>query len=64
MSCNNNDIWYFYEDNAGEWRWTRRARNGETVGASTEGYSTLYNCKENARRSGWSEDCDTRYQKP
>lgn len=27
-----------YQDEAGEWRWTRRARNGEALAASTEGY--------------------------
>lgn len=27
-----------YRDSAGEWRWTRRAGNGETVSDSAEGY--------------------------
>jgi uncharacterized protein YegP (UPF0339 family) len=33
-----------YQDAAGEWRWTRRAGNGETVADSSEGYTTLENC--------------------
>jgi uncharacterized protein YegP (UPF0339 family) len=30
-----------YEDQAGEWRWRLRARNGEIVGTSGEGYKQL-----------------------
>lgn len=29
-----------YKDKAGEWRWNRRAPNGDTVADSGEGYST------------------------
>lgn len=39
-----------YEDEAGEWRWVRTAPNGETVGASTEGYVSPYHCRENYSR--------------
>ena len=37
-------------DNAGEYRWTRTATNGNIVGASTEGYKNKSDCKNNANR--------------
>ena len=45
------DKWEFYADKAGEWRWRRTARNGEIVGASTEGYVNKSDCVENAQRN-------------
>jgi uncharacterized protein YegP (UPF0339 family) len=39
-----------YKDNAGEWRWRRKAINGRIVGASTEGYNNKSDCRENAER--------------
>lgn len=48
------DDWQFYKDKKGENRWRRRAKNGEIVGSSSEGYSAPKACKENARRNGWS----------
>ncbi|HAG1192602.1 TPA: DUF1508 domain-containing protein [Salmonella enterica] len=47
------DKWEIYQDNKKEWRWRRTASNGRIVGASTEGYSSRYNCVENARRNGY-----------
>ena len=55
-SPSNGDTWTIYKDNADEWQWTRKARNGETVGASTEGYINKSDCIANARRNGM--DCD------
>lgn len=49
-----NDTWEFYLDNAREWRWRRTARNGEIVGASTEGYVNRNDCEANAGRNGWT----------
>lgn len=48
------DVWEFYQDKAGEWRWRRTARNGEIVGASSEGYSSRRDCVANARRPGYT----------
>ena len=48
----NGDKWEIYKDNAGEWRWRRKARNGETVGSSSEGYVNKADCIANARRNG------------
>lgn len=33
-----------YTDASGEWRWTRRAGNGETVSDSGEGYTRFDAC--------------------
>lgn len=30
----------YYQDRKGDWRWTLYARNGNVLGASTEGYKT------------------------
>ncbi len=49
------DKWEFYKDEAGEWRWRRTARNGELVGASTEGYKNRSDCVANARRHGYTD---------
>lgn len=38
----------FYQDAAGEWRWTMRADNGEIVGASSEGFYDERNARDNA----------------
>jgi uncharacterized protein len=34
-----------YEDRKGEYRWRLRARNGEIIADSNEGYSRKANCK-------------------
>ena len=47
------DKFEFYKDRKGEHRWRRRARNGEIVGAATEGYSNKSSCLKNARRAGY-----------
>lgn len=48
------DRWEFRKDTTGDWRWTRTAPNGETVGAAHEGYRNLADCEANARRHGWN----------
>lgn len=47
------DKWEFYTDARNEWRWRRRAANGEIIGASTEGYKNRSDCEANARANGW-----------
>lgn len=49
-----NDKWYFHQESNGDWRWTRKSPNGNTVGASTEGYRHRSDCEANARRNGWN----------
>lgn len=46
-----NDKWDFYKVNAGEWRWTRSAPNGRSVGASSPGYANREDCVVNAPRN-------------
>jgi len=46
------DKWYFYTDKSNMYRWRRVATNGEIVGASSEGYITLEDCRSNAQRNG------------
>ena len=48
-----NDSWEFYQDKKGEWRWRRKASNGEIVGAATEGYVAKSSCVANAHRHGY-----------
>lgn len=48
----NDDKWEIYKDAANGWRWRRTARNGNIVGASTEGYVNKSDCVSNARRNG------------
>ena len=55
-SPSNGDTWEFYKDSRDEWRWTRTAKNGETVGKSHEGYVNKQDCIANAKRPGM--DCD------
>ena len=40
----------FYQDNADEWRWQLKHSNGQIVGASSEGFSSEAECRNNARR--------------
>jgi uncharacterized protein YegP (UPF0339 family) len=47
------DKWTIYKDKNNEWRWERKAPNGRTVGASTEGYKNKTDCEANAKRNGW-----------
>jgi len=48
-----NDVWGFYQDPSGYWRWWRNARNNERVGASSEGYRSHADCVANAVRHGY-----------
>ena len=49
------DTWAIYKDAAKEWRWRRKAKSGQIVGASTEGYKNKADCIANAKRHGM--DC-------
>ena len=47
----NGDTWEIYHHHDG-WRWRRKARNGDIVGASTEAYVNKSDCIANAKRNG------------
>lgn len=40
----------FYVDKAGEHRWSIKADNNKIIGASSEGFSSLHEAKENLQR--------------
>jgi len=44
------DKWEIYY--SGGYRWRRKARNGDIVGASTEAYQNESDCIANAQRNG------------
>jgi len=47
--------WQFYKDKRGKHRWRVRGKNGEIIGASTQGYSSASLAKENAELFGYNE---------
>jgi len=40
-----NTYFKIYKDKSGEWRWTFKAKNGEPIAVSSEGYSYLTDCE-------------------
>jgi len=48
------DKWDIYKDRRGNFRWRRKATNGEVTGASSEGYASEEDAKSNALRNGLS----------
>lgn len=52
------DKWEFHQEGNGDWRWTRKAPNGEVVGMCHEGYRNKGDCEGNARRNGWPGSVD------
>jgi len=46
------DKWEVYEDKSGQYRWRRKAVNGEIVGASSESYVKKADAVANAERNG------------
>lgn len=55
---NQQDTVVFHKDALDQWRWTRKAANGEIVGASSEGYKNFKECRENLFRQGAPYDMD------
>ena len=45
-----------YRDNAGRWRWTRRAGNHRTVAASSQGFRSKWYTQRDARRNAAGSD--------
>lgn len=50
MADETQDVVYFYRDNANEWRWHRKAPNGEIVAESGEGYVDRSDCVKQATK--------------
>lgn len=51
-----NDKFEVYEDKRGEWRWRRKATNGQIVGAASEGYKKRSDCEANMNRGPKDSD--------
>ena len=45
-----NDKFEVYQDKKGEYRWRRKASNGQIVGAASEGYKSKKDCEANMNR--------------
>lgn len=44
------DKFEVYQDKRGEWRWRRKASNGQIVGAASEGYKSKADAEANMNR--------------
>ncbi|MEM9011957.1 MAG: DUF1508 domain-containing protein [Pseudomonadota bacterium] len=44
------DTFEVYQDKRGEYRWRRKAKNGQIVGAASEGYTKKSDCEANMKR--------------
>ncbi len=44
------DTFEVYKDKRGEFRWRRKAKNGQIVGAASEGYKSKKDCEANMNR--------------
>jgi uncharacterized protein YegP (UPF0339 family) len=51
---NDKHKWEFYTDKSGKHRWRRIASNGNIIGASSQGYASPKDAKENARLNGYN----------
>ena len=51
-----NNVWEFYEDKAGRWRWRAFAKNKLELACSSQGYINKRDAEICARRFGWNED--------
>lgn len=49
------DNWDIYRDKRGEFRWRRKASNGEVIGASSEAYIKESDATSNASRNGYTD---------
>ena len=51
-----NDKFEVYKDKRGEFRWRRKAANGQIVGAASEGYTKKKDCEANMNRGANPKD--------
>ncbi len=50
------DTFEVYADKKGEYRWRRKASNGQIVGAACEGYKSKADCEANMKRGSVASD--------
>lgn len=48
------DVWEFYTDKSGKWRWRLKDSAGKSVGASNKAFASRTDCIANAKRLGYS----------
>lgn len=51
-------LWNFHRHATGQWLWQRRNEEGFVREYSATGFSTLAECKADARRYGFSDEAD------
>lgn len=56
------DTFEVYQDKKGEYRWRRKATNGQIVGAASEGYAKKSDCEANMNRGPNPKDTWEFYQ--
>ncbi len=56
MAAGKDDKFEVYKDKRGEFRWRRKASNGQIVGASSEGYKKKADCEANMNRGPVASD--------
>ena len=56
MTAGKGDTFEVYQDKRGEWRWRRKASNGQIVGASSEGYNSKADAEKNMKRGKNAKD--------
>lgn len=48
------DVWSFYKDDTGAWRWCRRSPEGNVLIEARDALPTFEECQEDARRFGYT----------
>lgn len=48
------DKWIIYQQENGDWRWTRKTADGEILDASAEGFRNRADAVADARRNGYT----------
>jgi uncharacterized protein len=51
-------IYYYYQDQKGEWRWRLQATNGRIIVDSAEGYKSVSDCLDDIRLVKNSKEAD------
>jgi uncharacterized protein YegP (UPF0339 family) len=50
------NVWEFYEDERGKWRWRASDTNGLILAVSSQGYADKRDAETCAKRFGWVDD--------
>jgi uncharacterized protein YegP (UPF0339 family) len=50
------NVWEFYTDTSGKWRWRASDVNGNILAVSSQGYTSKQNAEKCAARFGWQPE--------